>query len=280
MIFSEDFLRKLELLRLELKRQGGSPEEADKKSKRTGQSPEFLSYRSYSQGDDYRYIDWNAYARLGQFFIKQFSREQAVSSYILLDNSPSMTDSKLDGAKKIAASIAYITLANIGRVRLITGGSDITFVGHTDCKRMFNHVEKIGQSKLDMKQILRNSISGLKASPILFVISDLWEKEMMDELLIISKIPIEISIIHLLSSEELNPDIKGKLELIDRETRDKKKLYIDKSELDQYKTLLEEHLTKWKDFSLKNSINYVFIPPQISMEHAIFVLLRQANILG
>jgi hypothetical protein len=101
----------------------------------------------------------------------------------------------------------------------------------------------------------------------------------MGELKIISRIPIETSAIHLLSMEELEPNLRGKVELKDVETREKKRLYVDKEEIGEYKRLLREHLAGWRELSMNNSINYVFLSPETDIEQAVMVLLREANIL-
>lgn len=280
MIFSEDFIKKLELLRLNIKKLASAPEEADKRSNKAGRSPEFMSYRSYSQGDDYRYIDWNAYARLGQFFIKQFAREQAISSYIFLDNSLSMDNSKLEQAKKIAASIAYITLSNLGRVKIITYDNAMVFVGPKDINRMLSWTEKVNQAALDIKSALKQILHANNEKPALFLISDLWDKELMKNLFAFGKNVLDISIIHILSEEELKPKLNGMVELVDIESSEKKRLYIDEKEIDEYNKYLEEHLKSLRNYCLENYFNYVFIPCTMPIEESVFILLREAKILS
>lgn len=99
--FDEDFLNKLEQLKLHSKKtiQGGTG--GNRRSKAKGSSIEFSDFREYSPGDDYRSIDWNAYARFEKLFIKLYMEERETNISILLDSSASM--GKTDPNKAIAA---------------------------------------------------------------------------------------------------------------------------------------------------------------------------------
>jgi uncharacterized protein (DUF58 family) len=80
-----------------------------------GISSEFTAYRQYVAGDEIRQIDWKAYARFNRYYIKQFDAETNFVANLLLDGSQSMTYgsgkiSKLEYAKYLAASMAYLTV--------------------------------------------------------------------------------------------------------------------------------------------------------------------------
>ena len=80
-----------------------------------GFSQEFEEYRQYADGDDLRFVDWNVYARSERTYIKRFRGETNAPLTILIDASASMgfqseqaTVTKLDYAKYLAASLAYL----------------------------------------------------------------------------------------------------------------------------------------------------------------------------
>ena len=80
-----------------------------------GISSEFTAYRQYVAGDEVRQIDWKAYARFNRYYIKQFDAETNFVANLLVDGSESMTYgsgkiSKLEYAKYLAASMAYLTV--------------------------------------------------------------------------------------------------------------------------------------------------------------------------
>jgi len=78
-----------------------------------GFSQEFAEYRAYAEGDDLRHVDWNVYARTDRAYVKRFEGETNTTVTLLLDASASMgfgePVAKLDQAKWLAASLAYLT---------------------------------------------------------------------------------------------------------------------------------------------------------------------------
>lgn len=80
-----------------------------------GFSTEFAHHRQYVPGDAIRSIDWRVYGRTERYFTKLYEAETNYDCYLLMDGSASMTYgsgkvSKLEYAKFLAASLAYIVL--------------------------------------------------------------------------------------------------------------------------------------------------------------------------
>jgi len=136
LLFDSAFLSKLEQLYLLSKKLFRGAHRAERRSRQLGSSLEFADYRNYTAGDDLRSIDWNIYGRLDRLFIKLFEQEQDLDISFLIDASASMRwspesrpgaqaprISKFDQARRIAASLAYIGLANLDRVNVHYFGS-------------------------------------------------------------------------------------------------------------------------------------------------------------
>ncbi len=126
-LFSQEFLRRLEGLRLLARRLARGPRKSERKSSHRGVSPEFAEYRAYVPGDDLRYLDWNAYARWRHLVLKLFVEERDLPVYLLLDCSASMEwgePLKFDYARQLAAGLAYIALGNHDRVGLFPLGGE------------------------------------------------------------------------------------------------------------------------------------------------------------
>ncbi|MHC4606203.1 MAG: DUF58 domain-containing protein, partial [Planctomycetota bacterium] len=114
--FDDDFLRRLEPLRLAVRRRIRGRREGDRSTPRRGGSAEFHSHRGYAQGDDLRRIDWNAYARLDALFVRENVREEAPAVHLFLDESASMGFGKLDFAARLAAAIGAVALGEFAQV--------------------------------------------------------------------------------------------------------------------------------------------------------------------
>ncbi len=92
-----------------------------------GFSIEFAEHREYSPGDDLRYVDWKVFGRTDKFFLKRFEDETNLTCYLLLDISRSLCFSsdtqglsKLEYAKCVAASLAWLVLQQQDAVGLVT----------------------------------------------------------------------------------------------------------------------------------------------------------------
>ncbi|MDF1565754.1 MAG: DUF58 domain-containing protein [Deltaproteobacteria bacterium] len=102
------------------------------RSPHRGQSVEFAEHKEYAPGDEVRHIDWKAYGKFDKYYVKQFEHETNLRAYLLVDCSRSMAYasqpggvSKLDYAKVVAASLAYLLARQSDAVGLIAFGSKV-----------------------------------------------------------------------------------------------------------------------------------------------------------
>src|SRR4051794_39519001 len=135
-LFDPSFLKKLEMLTLAARQLFRGDTRGERRSTVHGASVEFADFRPYVQGDDFRRIDWNAYAKFESLMLRLFVEEQELAVHILLDCSKSMdyggggmtgagnggigttgvAANKFNYARRLAAAIAYIALANTDKV--------------------------------------------------------------------------------------------------------------------------------------------------------------------
>ena len=95
-----------------------------------GFSIEFAEHREYAPGDDLRHLDWKVYGRTDKLYLKQFEEETNLACYLLLDTSGSMgyagqTITKLEHARRLAASLAYLMIGQRDAVGLLTFDPDV-----------------------------------------------------------------------------------------------------------------------------------------------------------
>jgi uncharacterized protein (DUF58 family) len=99
-----------------------------------GDGMELAQIRRWEPGDDVRRIDWNATARTDEVQVRVDVAERALTSWLLLDVSPSMTFGtadrrKWDVAEGVALALAHVSSRRGNRVGVATfGASDsVTF---------------------------------------------------------------------------------------------------------------------------------------------------------
>jgi uncharacterized protein (DUF58 family) len=92
-----------------------------------GSSVEFAEHKEYAAGDEIKHIDWKAYGKFDKYYVKRFEEETELRAYLLLDASASMDYrgggvSKLDYARMLGASLAYLLLRQQDQVGMIAFG--------------------------------------------------------------------------------------------------------------------------------------------------------------
>ena len=95
-----------------------------------GFSTEFAHHRQYSPGHAIRDIDWRVYGRTDRYYTKLYEAETNFDCTILIDASASMNYgsgkvSKLEYAKFLAASLAYVVLKQRDSVGLSVFDSEV-----------------------------------------------------------------------------------------------------------------------------------------------------------
>lgn len=99
------------------------------KSPHRGSSVEFAEYRQYVPGDDLRRLDWRVLARTDRYYLKEFEAETNLRAYLVLDLSGSMQfgskkETKLDYAKRLLATLAYLLIRQGDAAGLLGIGKD------------------------------------------------------------------------------------------------------------------------------------------------------------
>jgi uncharacterized protein (DUF58 family) len=90
-----------------------------------GFSAEFAEHRQYYPGDEIRRIDWRAHGKTDRYYVKEFEEETNLRAILVVDASGSMSYrgkqklSKFEYAQHVAASLAYLLLAQLDAVGLL-----------------------------------------------------------------------------------------------------------------------------------------------------------------
>lgn len=125
--FEPDFLRRLDRLVLGVKRARTVRAGQRTIGRVQGLGIEPENFKEYAEGDDLRFLDWNAFARLDDLLIRTYRAERQVEITIMLDASASMAmperDDKFGLARALAATFAYIGMAENDAVRIVSFGS-------------------------------------------------------------------------------------------------------------------------------------------------------------
>ena len=232
MVIDEAFLGELESLQTILKNNIAGSLGGNRRSKNLGSSCEFADYRDYVPGDDVTKIDWNAYARFDKLYEKLYYDERQMHTKIYIDASRSMghgtDDEKAEQAIKLAAAFAYLSVCEMDRVSIYAMHGDRIdevvsgMVGkdaYLNCVNRLNEIEFEGDACISRAIVPSNVGWGDGFS---IIISDfLTDENYEDAINRLCEQKRDVVCIQVLSREELNPQIRGKMHLFDSENGNK-----------------------------------------------------------
>jgi len=294
--FNEAFLRKLETLALLYHRATASQLQGERRSTKRGQSIEFSDFRPYTHGDDFRRIDWNAYARLERLFIKLFIEEEDLTVHLIIDASRSMDwgqPSKLEYATQIAGALGYVALIKLDRVTAtVLGNGGISAAssylppkrGRKSALSLFSFLQAIitrtspGNGK-GPESWLNSYAAGARQSSPLLLFSDLMDEGWNRGLDSLGGRGFEVSIIHILSPDEVNPDLNGDFKLIDSESNSEVEITADYETLERYRRGLDDWQEMWRRYCRVRGMHYVPVITSQSLEDLLFTRLPRQGIL-
>ena len=288
-LLSPELLAQLERLELVSRKIFRGRMKGERRSKRKGQSVEFADFRNYVAGDDLRFIDWNTYARLDKLFLKLFLEEEDLHFYALIDCSESMNfgePTKLHVAKQLAAALGFIGLCRADRVKIEALGGSRTnpgpvLRGRHSMWRMLEHLESIQPGmnatlQQGVKEFsLRNSGKG-----VLVLISDLMDKSGYEGALryLVAQ-QMDVYVIQVLSEEEITPDVKGDLKLLDCEDGDEAEITVSRPLLDRYQRTLAAFVNGAKEFCSRRGMSYLMASTQTPVDQLVANYLRKRGLV-
>ena len=288
-LLSSEFLKRLEQLQITSTRIFQGRQQGERRSKRRGVSIEFADYRDYVRGDDTRFIDWNLYSRLDRYFLKLFMEEQDLYFYSIIDTSKSMeygNPAKLLYAKQVAAALSYIGLTKQDKVGISAFASNIheTFRPTRGRAQIWRMLEFLGNLKADgqtsLAQTCRNFVLKNRMRGIVVLISDFFDEEGFEGALkFFLQGNYEIFVVQILDKEEMNPEIRGHMELVDSETEDKTEITITPQLLQQYKRTLEAYCTQINTYCTQYGMNYLVTSTEVPFDEIILKYMRRRGLL-
>jgi uncharacterized protein (DUF58 family) len=261
----------------------------ERRSRRKGQSVEFADFRNYVQGDDLRFIDWNLYARLDKLFLKLFMEEEDLHFYTLIDASASMDfgdPNKLFYARQLAAALGFVGLCRADRVKIETLGTTHRrpgpiLRGRHSVWRMIEYLDTVrGGENVSLAEGVKNFCARNTGKGILVLVTDLMDKsgyETAFRFLVAQE--MDVYVIHLLSQEELDPDVKGDLRLIDCEDSDVAEITVSRPLLDRYRRTLAAFINGAREFCTRRGMSYIPANNQIPVDQLVTHYLRQRGLV-
>lgn len=302
-LFDETVLRRLEQLTLAAESVRVGVMKGDRRSRKRGTSIEFADYRNYAQGDDLRRLDWNVFARLDRPFIKLTEEEEDLAVHILVDSSDSMNWPRTDEAAETNKLIYALRLAGaLGSVGLLSGDLLAVMLLDSSGRRAWGPfrgrannwpllqfleaqhemlsaaAETPRGTTLDLS--LRDYALRARRPGLLFLISDLFSRgDYRAGLSAILSRGYEVALLHVLSPDEVAPEMAGDLRLLDVESSEATEITIDPVTLEAYSETLESWRHEIDTFCTPRGVHYAPINTATPWDEVIWQMLRRQGVV-
>jgi uncharacterized protein (DUF58 family) len=288
-LLEPEFIRKLQRLQILTKKTFTGRMKGERRSKKKGISTEFADFRRYVKGDDIRFVDWNIYSRLETLFLKLFMEEEDLYVNVLIDGSRSMNfgkPTKLLFAKRVAAAIGYIALSNLDKVAMGSFGSGLRDVlkpirGKHNTMKMLDFLTDIeAAGETELKSSFRDFVLSQRTRGIAILVSDFMDPMGFEEpIKLFMQRKFEVYVIHVLSEEEISPQLVGHLELVDSEFDLKTFVSIDRRLMNKYKDNLTRFCNSIQQYCAKRGISYIRMQNTSSVEDLVLNYLKYRGLV-
>ena len=288
-LFDDEFQRKLDYLAMVSRRVFSGAMRAERRTKKTGSGVEFADHRDYTPGDDFRYLDWHAYQRFDRLLIRLYEEEEDLSIYFIVDNSSSMAfgdGDKLRHAKRLCAALAYVGLANLDRIAIVTATDEISgrmpsTRGKARIFRIFRFLRDVrAEGTTDLGEAMKSFVAQHKRRGLAVLLSDLYDPAGFEKgINVLRYAKFEPFVLHIVDPTEAKPDLKGDVRVYDCETGDEREVTVTAKVLERYGKAYEEYLEEVRRFCTSRQVSYFRADVNIPFDELILRVFRRGGFL-
>lgn len=285
--FDRESLNELRHLALAARRAGGGIL-AKPRARLPAGGTELTGHRDYAPGDDYRHVDWNLAARHDELLVKQFAGEADCPTYVLLDCSRSMSlgrPSKLDLARRIVSALAYVALADSGRVGVLAFSDRIVArfgpVGQlakiAKLARFVQGLEARGE-RTDLAAAAETLTGARVRRGLAVVVSDLYDPRGFQRgLEVLRRGGYHPRVVQLCDPREQELETLGDTELVDVETGATWQVTMTERHLARYRRLVARFHDSVRSFCAGHGIACAQVPVDLPERRALLVAIGAAK---
>jgi len=262
------------------------------KSPYHGFSVEFSEHRAYGAGDEIRHVDWKLWGKTDRFFIKQFEEETNLKSYLLVDQSLSMTYkyknmTKLEYAQLLAASLGYLMLKQQDAVGLTLFDDRIRVNIPARSKRSHLNIiltkmqNIIAGPETTIAPVLHKTAEAIKKRGLIILISDLFDDpdKVLSGLQHFRYKGHEVIVFHVLDPQELTLDFTQRTRFRDMESGEE--IVTDPWHIQSdYQKSMEQFCAYIKSNCRQKNIDYVQLSTDLPLDMALSEYLIKRKRIG
>ncbi len=288
-LFDDDFQKKLESLSIVSRRVFAGRMRAERRSKKKGSGVEFADHRDYTAGDDFRSVDWSIYQRFGKLLVRLYEEEEDLSIYFIVDSSTSMgfgDGKKFDQARRLAAALAYVGLANLDRVTIV-GATDAvsarmpTTRGKGRIFKVFEFLRELSAGgTTDLGDAMKTFVAQHKRRGLAVLISDLYDPAGFERGINTLRFnKFEPFVLHVVDQREARPELKGDVRLYDCETGEEREVTVTDGLLDDMARAFHDYQQSIERFCTSRQVPYFAADVDLPFDELVLRVFRRGGFL-
>jgi uncharacterized protein (DUF58 family) len=288
-LFDDDFQRKLDYLALVSKRVFAGRMRAERRTKKSGSGVEFADHRDYQPGDDFRYLDWNVYQRFDRLLLRLYEEEEDLAIYFIVDASTSMgfgDAAKLRYGKRVAAALAYVGLANLDRVSIVSTTDKVldrmpTTRGKARIFKVFRFLRELEpEGHTNLEDALKTFVAQNKRRGLAVLISDLYDPHGFERgINVLRYNKFDPFVVHVTDKADAKPKLAGDVLLYDCETGDEREVTVTAKVLERFEHAYGEYLADVERFCTSKQVPYIQADVNVPFDELILKVFRRGGFL-
>ena len=288
-LFDDQFQRKLEYLALVSRRVFAGRLRAERRTKKSGSGVEFADHRDYQPGDDFRYLDWNVYQRFEKLLVRLYEEEEDLAIYFILDTSASMAfgdGRKLRYAKKVCAALAYVGLANLDRVTMVTTSDRVMermpeTRGKARIFKAFRFLREVqAEGTTDLGDAMKAFVAQNKRRGLAVLVSDLYDPRGFEKgINVLRYNKFDPFVVHVTDPGEGKPKLNGDVLVYDCETGDEREVTVTAKVLSLFGDAYAGYLADIDRFCATHQVPYVTASVDVAFDELILRVFRRGGFL-
>jgi uncharacterized protein (DUF58 family) len=288
-LFDEEFQRKLDYLALVSRRVFAGRLRAERRTKKSGSGVEFADHRDYQPGDDFRYLDWNVYQRFDRLLVRLFEEEEDLAVYFIVDASASMgfgQAKKLRYAKKVCAALAYVGLANLDRVSIVTTTDRVLgrmpeTRGKARIFKAFRFLREVrAHGGTDLGEAMKTFVAQHKRRGLAVLISDLYDPAGFEKgINVLRYNKFDPFVVHVVDPAEASPRLHGDVLVYDCETGEEREVTVTARVLSRFLQAHQHYLAQIERYCATHQVPYIAANVEVPFDEMILRVFRRGGFL-
>jgi uncharacterized protein (DUF58 family) len=234
-----------------------------------------------------RRVDWAAFARTGEPVLKLFRAEEDSVLRVVLDASASLgfgSPQKFDVARRLAAAIGYLALANGQRAQVLVARKPAQASSPRALERvgpprrgrnalsalLRDLSEPLPGGTADLSRAIEQALQQAARPGLLVVVSDFLDPGTVTKTLgHACALGHQVALVQVLSREEVEPNYDGDFAFVDAESQAQVELSMDAAAVDAYVARLAGLIDELRSWSRKHRGSYVRMTNDEALEGAV-----------